>query len=336
MIQHDEMVCTSQTYQHAIVHDLAWVMQSPAIVDVAQYLALVPQLNLPVTHVSIVTDEYCLALTQQHQVWLQRLDQDPLHLQQWLVERSSHRLGYYFETLVEYWLHHLYQDGFVTTHVQVQRDKQTLGEFDFLFAAAQAERLQHWEVAIKFYLYHPSASGVERWYGPLTRDRLDLKLAHLLQHQIALSQCPEGRSKLAQLGYHTTESSIFLKGYLFYPSRSDWQFAPHHNPGVAAGHLRGWWSPIEPFNVPQQSADSHWAVIPRLRWLSPLILAEAEIDTLIARADLWQYCRAHMAKSPEPFLIAEMVPASDGHWHEITRGFIVNEGWPMLESKQRQ
>lgn len=327
-------------FQHAVVRDLVWVMDSPGLLDPDQFRGLVPQLSKTTmcsasasasTSVSpVVNDAYCQSLIQQHQAWLAVQDSDPTQLQVWLEERASHRLGYYFEALLEYWLAYLYQDGFMTKHIQVQRDKQTIGEFDFLFAETQACTLQHWEVAVKFYLYHRVHDAEERWYGPMTRDRLDLKLARLLHHQVRLSQTEEGRQCIAQLGYTRTEPHIFLKGYLFYPSYMDWRTAPHQAPGVAARHLRGWWTPLDHFHVPQQSADSRWIVIPRLRWLSPVIVNMDEYNKLIMAQDLYQHCRELLLNRAAPFLLAELLPGPDGCWREVDRGFVVGSGWPAV------
>lgn len=319
-------------YRHAVVRDLAWVIQSPTLLDPIDYPMFVPGVLHTDRSCQVVDDAYCNHLMQQHHAWLSLLDNDPTSLQQWLVERSSHRLGYYFESLVEYWLRHIYQNGFVATHIQVQQGKQTIGEYDFLFAEPQASLLQHWEVAVKFYLYHQSDEGIERWYGPMTRDRLDLKLTHMVRHQIALSQTSEGRNRITQLGYQQVKSSLFLKGYLFYPSHAEWSSAPHHNPGLAKGHLRGWWTHIDKLNIPQQRVESRWMIIPRLRWLSPLVIETPDVEEMLTVQALGRCCQELLAKRPDPLLLAELVPV-DGRWCEVTRGFVVGSGWPAVSGR---
>lgn len=55
----------------------------------------------------------------------------------------------------------------------------------FLAKNRKTEHYEHWEVAVKFYLLHQGC-----WYGPNAEDRLDIKLDHMLNHQLPLSQHP--------------------------------------------------------------------------------------------------------------------------------------------------
>jgi hypothetical protein len=321
---------SAEIFQCPAVRDLAWAIYSPVLLDAAYYAGAFVNNNI------IIDDPFCQRLYQQHHAWLSQLDADPQELLAWLAQRRSHRLGYYFEYLIEYWLRHMVGEGFLKTHVPVRRDKQTLGEFDFLFAD-DSGALQHWEVAVKFYLAHRHDDGRTLFYGPQARDRLDLKVARLLEHQTALAHTREGRDAIEQAcaaSMHgispQVSSRILLKGYLFYPVDSDWRSAPLIGAAVSPGHLRGWWTRIDALHIPQRSHASRWRQLPRLHWLAPASVNADDIEDLVPQADLTDYCRAQFARRAEPFLLAELAPDAHGHWREISRGFVVPAHWPQL------
>ncbi|ENM5827111.1 DUF1853 family protein [Vibrio metoecus] len=73
----------------------------------------------------------------------------------------------------------------VSEEIQLVNEGKTLGSIDFLAKNRKTEHYEHWEVAIKFYLLHQGL-----WYGPNPEDRLDIKLDHMLNQQLPLSQNP--------------------------------------------------------------------------------------------------------------------------------------------------
>ncbi len=93
----------------------------------------------------------------------------------------SVRLGFIYQDLCRqlFILHPDYQ--IVAEEVQLQSGKTTIGAIDFLLR--HHEIIEHWEVALKFYLLKGGT-----WYGPDSRDRLDKKLHHMLNHQLKMSK----------------------------------------------------------------------------------------------------------------------------------------------------
>ncbi|PFG46033.1 hypothetical protein ATG66_3127 [Vibrio sp. ES.051] len=63
---------------------------------------------------------------------------------------------------------------------------RTIGAIDLMLKNKEDDRLEHWEVAIKFYLLH---KGI--WYGPNAHDQLHKKLDRMLTHQLKMSERPE-------------------------------------------------------------------------------------------------------------------------------------------------
>lgn len=318
--------------KHAPVRDLAWVMQSPALLEGS------PDNGVSGCQARVITDAFCQSVYRTNQRWLAEQDNDPGPLRQWLAERQSHRLGYYFEALVEYWLRHLLGDGDLHTRVAVRQVKRTLGEFDFLFVEKQARLLNHWEVAVKFYLRHRCDDGGYVWFGPGARDRFDKKVKHLIDHQCHLSETVPGqaaiRAQFPGIAALPVQSQILLKGYLFYPANSDWRHPDEIPAAASPRHLTGWWTHCNELLIPEDSSQSRWCPVTKLRWLAPVVIGpkagEGELSEadLLSRQQLVALCRAHFLSRAEPVLIAELQPGNNGSWSEISRGFVVGEHWP--------
>lgn len=228
---------------------------------------------------------------------------------------SSHapKLGRYFESLLALWI----EKGLGATRlhrgVVLNRGTETLGEMDFLFTTQEEPNItQHWEVAVKFYLFQDG-----RYLGPQGRDRLDLKLDRLYLRQLALAQTPEASAWIAKHRLPSrVESRAFVKGRLFYPLEQNWRTHPAP-PEIEANHLRGWWS--REFPQSGITADSRWILLSKLKWMTGDPATNA-LNEDQARA----HCEAHFQKSQTAlhWLI------SDAHGNETSRGMVVHPAWP--------
>lgn len=297
------------------VRDLAWVIGAPGLLDA----------SAPDYQGQVVDDEWCNAQLHSCTAWLEALDSSPQPLHEFIAARPTRRLGHYFETLIAYWLTQLPDTQIIATNLQVQNENRTLGEYDFLFRDAYA-KINHWEAAVKFYLQQEPLAEQRAFIGPGTRDRLDLKLGRVFQHQLLLGESAAGQQALPP-GIRLDRARAFIKGYLFYHASSP---AGSAVPGISAQHLRGWWARHRLDNLPQVSSKSRWILLPRLSWLAPARLhAEAEVMTceaLNTRLD------THFSTSPDAMLIFEMQQSASGRWEEISRGFVVCKTWPIIDT----
>ena len=308
-------------YTHSVVRDLAWVMASPGLLQCA------PQ--------TLVSDDWCREVLIRHHDDLSALDNNPAPLQKALAQCRSQRLGIYFEQLMLYWLRDILRVEDLQHNLPVSREqtgsgKQTLGAFDFLFRFQPDGPLQHWEATVKFYLLKTMDNGEQRWVGPEGRDRLDLKLQRMFQHQLHLSQCPEAQAVTPALADKGVEAAAFIKGYLFYPLDGEGTREASTAVAVPAcelslDHLRGWWLHWGETALPGALADRRWMVLPKDRWLSSLCLSEASADVL-DEAALGDHCHRHFCSSrvasPRPLLVVELARQS-GAWREVSRGFVL-------------
>jgi len=302
-------------WRYPAVRDLAWAIGSPPLLRPAR---------AGLDHAPRWLDQaWCDRALAVSRDWLDALDHDPAPLRDHLARARDHRLGSYFEDLLAFWLtwpdNPLY--ALIARNLPVRHEGRTLGEFDFLVRERASGETQHWEVAVKFFLGVRAGGAARHWIGPGLRDRLDLKLARLRDHQLRLADSPAGRDLLTSLGLPAARPVCLVKGRLFYPAcarEDDW--TPHD---AAPGHLRGWWLDHDAFRARWAAAGLDWLHLPRAGWMTEVILGADEtppapaedIDTLLARLP-----------GTGPRAATGVVGLRDGR--EVTRGFVVPPDWP--------
>lgn len=129
-------------------------------------------------------------------------------------------LGKRAEAFFHYCITHFSEEQVIAHNVQVEKNKITVGELDFLLKNPFQGKISHVELVYKFYLYDPSiAENIKRWIGPNRKDSLVTKLEHLKNHQFPLLQEAETRSLLDQLEipHREIEQKLFFKANLFIP-----------------------------------------------------------------------------------------------------------------------
>ncbi|WP_241031009.1 DUF1853 family protein [Paraburkholderia sp. Ac-20347] len=257
----DPLAC----YTDAAVRDLAWLLLSADL--------LRPQPHAPLA-------QPCADTTSARAVadWLVQLDRHPAPLHAMLDAANLTRLGRYAETLLGAWLTLGPAPRLVAAGLPLRHAGRTLGECDFLVETADGHKL-HWELAVKCYLHadadEPHEGRLADFVGPNLRDRFDWKFAHLLDHQLRLTQ----REEFAALGLAGPWlAQMFVKGWLFYRADRHAGHAATNAPELAAAHGRGWWVTHADWAdfAARHDADG-WSVLPRLAWLAPRRLDAHEL-----------------------------------------------------------
>ncbi|WP_147071102.1 DUF1853 family protein [Sulfuriferula plumbiphila] len=299
-----------QTIHDPRVRDLVWVMAAPSLMGGSS----APCFAVPD---AFGQDAVLRAMPQ-----LLELDRHPAALHDWIAARSPHRLGRYFETLLEYWLSHLMGGRLVAANLPVKAGDIVMGEYDFLWRDVSGA-LNHWEASVKCYLQVDAAAGLAGYVGTLTRDRLDLKFAHLRDKQLKLAATPAGEAALPHPGEPVSARAL-LKGWLFYPHGQTIIPAPE----VSPQHLSGWWLRWgeTAFN-PQPGL--RWKVLPRLEWLAPAMSRNEE--GLQTETDFNAALEAHFVVNGAPLLVAGLTAAGNA-WQEVTRGFVVAPSWNLRKA----
>ncbi len=199
-------------FQQPTVRQLAFCIASP---------------NLLKAWPSILTQTYVFdwhsdAIWQQHfQTYLPRLrqlDRQPGVLHTFLQQCKSTRLGLRFEQLLWFWLQdtafHPYE--LIGHRLQQRQGKQTLGELDFLIKNHDTAQIEHWEVALKYYLSEQDGC-IHHWSGLNREDTLQGKLLHFSQQQFQFVQAN---------GYVVKQRYAIMKGQLFWAAQMENQPVP--------------------------------------------------------------------------------------------------------------
>ena len=192
-------------FKHQSVRDLAWAISSPPLVLQPDQSCRWPD------------SRWYQCAYEESLPWFRKVDEDPSELEDMLDKQKDRRLGKVFETLWLYWFSHHPRYEVVENNLQIIVDGETLGEIDFIVFDKVSNQMVHWEVAVKFYLGVGDTSEMSNWYGPNRRDRLDLKVAHLLQRQSIVSRDPRVRHWLEQKNIDIDQCAVILKGRLYYP-----------------------------------------------------------------------------------------------------------------------
>ena len=175
-----------EAFQRPYVRDLAYVLACPNVLT--EWLDFVPHQN---THtVSVHSASFWRQQFEAYQQRLKELDTTNAYqaLTRYLLKRPSpNRLGFHFEGLLSFWL----QDGFarklhsyetLASNVQLYNGKQTTGELDLILYNYQENLVEHWELAIKFFM-GSAPFAPENWVGINSNDNLQRKMTHMQTKQ---------------------------------------------------------------------------------------------------------------------------------------------------------
>ena len=311
-------------YRTQQVRDLAWACFSPA-------LLLTPELTGGGQRV----DNCGLSLTPDRDTWLQTLDRNPGALLAHLANQRSHRLGIYFEHLWHFFLEQDPAVELLAHNLPIRHEGKTLGEFDCLYFCHTRQRVYHLELAVKFFLGHrqfttdETTSSLREWLGPSSDDRLDLKVAHLLQRQIRLGENPMAQQQLQDLGITDLHKEVEIKGQLFHsvadPLPAPNGFNPDLQPGhyVAISGLSGF------LQAPGQSCFAGYKDLPKTLWLSPV---QVDPPTTLAPEAIISRLHHHFDQDKR----SQLVAALDHQGGEIHRFFVTPPNWPAKANTASQ
>jgi len=287
------------TYRTPAIRHLAWLCQTSQLMR--SPITFAPAQYLPSDYTDIL------------KTWDQATETAP----PMLLEPPQRRLGFYFERLYQVLLEDLLGWPVLLKNQQIQSLGRTLGELDFVVHNQTDDRIEHHEIAIKFYLGVAELVDSTLWYGPNARDRLDIKTTSLLEQQSRRTQRPETLAVLAES--HITgplTARIFMPGYLFYPA-SQPVITPDY---VPADHLRGHWMYARDARALN---TSHWVVLNKPHWIGNWCQSEQpDIKHVLETLE-----RVEKKGVPQLFAIMRQ-DHQTGNWLETDRVFVVPETWP--------
>ena len=226
------------------------------------------------------------------------------------------RLGKFFEHLISAGLccHPNWRER--VKNLAIQDDDRTVGEIDLIVEHLPSSRIEHWEVAIKFYLGLDQLNSPEYWFGPRLTDRLALKLNKLFHHQLPLARWAQSAQKLPKDLPLISASRVMVKGRLFYPLANRHQAARFAD----VDHERGVWASVSQWSAWLYSHPS--ATITPLRkhdWLLPMLADQEPLefrDWLILNGDTLSEPKAFFLVTPTE---AQMIFVVPDYWAEAAR-----------------
>ncbi len=292
-------------WRSAAVRDLAWVIGSPPLVGSQGEQADWPDAA------------WCEAQLERMAPLLDQLERARWPGRKEFADLSDRRLGAYFEFLVARWLSLDERYDVLAHNLAIRQPlaaggRETVGELDFVVRDNFAKRVEHWEVAVKFYLGGvPGSRGA--WLGPGLKDRLDRKLDRVLTHQLPLPATAAARAPLSDAGLSIDRSRALIKGRLFYP-----QGVAMRPPGEAGNaHLRGWWLTRAEFGPTFDRRGWRWQVL-----TGEDRLAEQDGTNSADFRTLMTSMMPAEGNAQRPQLLAAF---ADGR--EVSRGYVVPDHW---------
>ncbi|WP_163133593.1 DUF1853 family protein [Agarivorans sp. Alg241-V36] len=243
-------------------NDLNWCLNAPALLPHA----------LPFAVNQAWQQSWYTALHSQ----LSQIPDSPAHS----------RLGLYFEQLWRALIKAHPNWQLLADNVAVQQDGRTQGAIDFLLVNHQQQQLEHWELAIKFYLARNAKPSSYDYLGPNQQDRLSNKLSKLLLKQIPLGCHPQIQTLAKDYPGYSFKQRILLPGYLFQLGSIS-----HSTPQHCHWYTLQQW----------QNMQTHgWFALTKQQWINPKGHTLEKADKLLdlARGPLQLYL-PQQVKQPE-------------------------------------
>lgn len=246
---------------------------------------------------------------------LNALDQNPSRVNDYFDSLPPMPLGRYFEQLLFYILD---QDPFYKVHWENKQivDEQgiTRGEIDLILENAAGE-IEHWEIALKYYLQVQNSPDHLHYIGPSRKDFLAKKMKRLFENQLKQSKSPLALSEFGEI-----PSKVFLKGELYFPNSQSGLRPQNFN---AQANIYEW-IPFSEFKK-LKSKDSYFKVLFKPDWLGPYLCKEA--TSLTSFENLLEELQKLFDELYRPQMIIEARQEND-YFVEDKRVFVLPPNWP--------
>ena len=195
-------------------------------------------------------------LIEHDEVFCDLRSLSPLPLSCDAIYQGNSRLGFVYQHLCTQAFESSPHYKVLLEEVQLSEQGKTLGAIDLIIANQLNQHIEHWEVAVKFYLLH---QGV--WYGPNAHDQLDKKLHRMLSHQLAMSNSDVFRQQYPEL--NVDAHHLLMQGRLYINPFHDEQ-PPNHCLGhkLNSSQINGYWCYYSQADqIPQALYE-----LPKVRW----------------------------------------------------------------------
>ncbi|WP_298420693.1 DUF1853 family protein [uncultured Kordia sp.] len=144
------------------------------------------------------------------------------------------RLGHMVEKIVSECIKSSSNYKVLFENIQIQKDKDTIGELDFIIEELKSKQVIHLELAYKFYLYDPTLSenSFHNWIGPNRRDSLQEKLDKLKHKQFPLLYNQHTKENLSTLDIDNVSQVLCLLASLYIPYTYKETYSPNFQKAI--------------------------------------------------------------------------------------------------------
>jgi len=318
-------------YTHQYVADLAWIITSPKLLS---EIKLADDIQSP----AFSTHSLNSNIWPEWNKRLEQINQSPEGLIDYIEQRQTKRVGFYYEALVSFLLKHFPYVELIAEHLQLQQQGKTLGEVDFIYKDEKSKKVIHLETAVKFYLGSPAwlcaDTPYKHWLGPMVKDRLDIKTQHLINHQTRISQSPAfiEIAKEKQLAIPDTQE-VLMQGYLFtHPDKPlEYPYTTEHQ--LNTENQKPFWIKEEEIGKHLNNEDS-FLILTKPFWLSPF--HDKASNTLLTRDELQGKIQSLNEEWNRPVLVSAFNKVSEQKnslnlYQEANRCFIVPNNWAGID-----
>lgn len=177
---------------------------------------------------------------------------------------TSLRLGSRFEALLMYWFQDTEYHPFrlIAHNIQLFDAHKTIGELDFILLNTLTNEIEHWEVAVKFFLGEAPFSPAY-WKGLKGADNLLKKTTHMLTKSLGYDEVIIGGKT-----YPINKRVAVIKGRFFIPDHQQREYELAQidwlNPNLPVGK---WFNHIPNFAI-NQTDEYQWRRGKRVEWLT--------------------------------------------------------------------
>lgn len=197
----------------------------------------------------------------------------------------------------------------LAANLQINGEKETLGELDYIIENHNTHIIEHIELACKFYLYDTAAgvSEEEKWIGPNRKDRLSEKLEKVRLKQFPLLQKKETLQKLHDLKIELpTSQKLCLKAFLFLPKKTkSIEFAGNFRDCIIGYYIKN-----SDFNKEDENAA--YAIPTKKEWLLPI----NSVETWYSFTEVKKKIELQISNKKSPLIYKKTL-------HQIERFFVV-------------
>lgn len=288
--------------------DLSFLIASPSLLD---NTSKVP---------AISSDEWWSWFVSSMDA-IQKDDKTPQRLNELVDTQRRYKLGLYAEDLFLYYLEHFSPYEILAHDMQVFIEKRSIGAFDFILRNEDGT-IEHWEMAIKYFVQYLPSSDWINFIGPGGKDSLHRKMNKMLGRQILLGDRPAAKEGLIQNGIPLPQKKrIVSVGKLF--SHYGTEFIPPVDGDP--NQPTGCWAFLHQFtDYIQNKSEYRWAYRKHPYWIAP-ILTENEAGLMNQMETL-----RFVQEQEKHAMLSELRKNKNG-WEEHRRWFVMPNNWKRVE-----